>query len=101
MDEFPQLINVLKGDLSFVGPRPIRKVFEVESAKIIPFYSLRHSVKPGLTGWAQVMDFDARAENGPLERFQYDLFYIRNQSIFMDVYVISKTFQTLIFRHGV
>lgn len=100
IDEIPQLINVLKGDMSFVGPRPIRKCFEDENSRNIPFYDLRHIVKPGVTGWAQVKDFDPRAENGPLERLQYDLFYIQNQSLFFDIFIMLKTVQTVLFRPG-
>jgi exopolysaccharide biosynthesis polyprenyl glycosylphosphotransferase len=100
LDEIPQLINVLKGDMSFVGPRPIRKFFEDRYSVNVPFYDLRHTVKPGVTGWAQVKDFDPRAETGPLERLQYDLFYIQNQSLLFDLYIFLKTIQTIIFRPG-
>jgi exopolysaccharide biosynthesis polyprenyl glycosylphosphotransferase len=99
-DELPQLFNVLKGEISFVGPRPIRKYFEDENAKSIPFYNLRHIVRPGITGWAQVQYFDPRAETGPLERLEYDLYYIQNQSIFFDLFIILKTVQTILFRKG-
>ena len=100
IDEIPQLLNVLKGDLSFIGPRPIRKCFEDESAKSIPFYEIRHVVQPGITGWAQVKNINPRNENGPLERLQYDLFYIQNQSLFLDAFIILKTIQTVLFKHG-
>ena len=96
IDELPQLINVFKGDLSLVGPRPIRKYFEDQFAQEIPFYSLRHSVKPGITGWAQTRHHDARSEEGPLVRFQYDLFYIQESTLFLDLVILLKTIQTVL-----
>jgi exopolysaccharide biosynthesis polyprenyl glycosylphosphotransferase len=96
IDELPQLINVFKGDLSLVGPRPIRKYFEDQFAQEIPFYSLRHSVKPGITGWAQTRYHDARSAEGPLVRFQYDLFYIQESSLFLDLMILLKTIQTVL-----
>ena len=101
LDELPQFINILRGEMSLVGPRPIRKVFEDNNAKSIPFYNLRHVAKPGVTGWAQVQLFDPRADNGPTERLQYDLFYLRNQSILFDLFIILKTVQTVLFRKGI
>ncbi|RJQ69913.1 MAG: sugar transferase, partial [Desulfobacteraceae bacterium] len=101
LDELPQLFNILKGEMSFVGPRPIRKCFEDEFAKKIPFYHLRHHVTPGATGWAQIQDFDPRTESGPQERLQYDLYYIQHQSLWLDMQIILKTFGTILFRKGV
>jgi exopolysaccharide biosynthesis polyprenyl glycosylphosphotransferase len=96
IDELPQLINVFKGELSLVGPRPIRKYFEDQFARDIPFYSLRHAVKPGITGWAQTRYHDARSEEGPLIRFQYDLFYIQEATLFLDIVILLKTIQTIL-----
>jgi len=96
LDEIPQLFNVLIGDMSFVGPRPIRQHFADQLAKVIPFYDLRFSVKPGLTGWAQVNHGYAGSEEGQLEKFQYELFYIQNMSFFLDLLVLIKTFRTVI-----
>ena len=100
IDEIPQLFNVLRGDMSFVGPRPIRKHFADILAKDIPFYRLRFSVKPGITGWAQVKHDYAGSEEGQMEKLQYDLFYIQNQSLFFDMFIILKTIQTVLFRPG-
>jgi len=100
LDELPQLINILRGEMSLVGPRPIRKFFEDKYARSVPFYNLRHVAKPGVTGWAQVQSFDPRAEDGPMERLQYDLFYLRNKSILFDSFIILKTIQTVLFRKG-
>ena len=96
IDELPQLFNVLIGNLGLVGPRPVRKHFESQFAQEIPFYSLRHSVKPGITGWAQTRHHDARSEEGPLVRFQYDLFYIQESSLFLDLMILLKTIQTVL-----
>ena len=99
LDELPQFWNILKGDMSFVGPRPIRDYFANRLAKKIPFYGLRFSVKPGLSGWAQVNHDYAGSEEGQLEKFQYELFYIQNISFFLDLLVIIKTGQKM-FRGG-
>ncbi len=99
LDELPQLFNILRGELSFVGPRPIREYFANPLAEKIPFYELRFSVQPGLSGWAQVNYDYAGSEEGQLEKFQYELFYIQNMSIFLDIMVIFKTTQT-VFKGG-
>lgn len=99
-DELPQLINVLKGDISMVGPRPIRKHFANRLAEKFPFYRIRFSVKPGITGWAQVNGDYAGSDEGQLEKLEYELFYIQNQSIFLDLFILLKTVQTVIFRPG-
>lgn len=91
LDELPQLWNILKGDMSFVGPRPIREHFASQLAEQIPFYGLRFSVKPGLTGWAQVNYDYAGSEEGQMEKFQYELFYIQNMSLFLDLLALFKT----------
>ena len=101
LDEIPQLFNVLKGDMSFVGPRPIRKHFADVLAEKRPFYRLRFLVKPGLTGWAQVKLGYADSEVGQMEKLQYDLFYIQNQSVIFDIHIMFKTCQTVLFRPGV
>jgi exopolysaccharide biosynthesis polyprenyl glycosylphosphotransferase len=100
LDEIPQLINVLKGEMSLVGPRPIRRHFADLLAKEFPFYRLRFSVKPGLTGWAQVKGDYAGSVEGQLEKLEYELFYIQNRSFFMDLFIILKTVQTVLFRPG-
>jgi len=100
LDELPQLINVVKGDISFVGPRPIRKHFADLLAEKFPYYRLRFMVRPGISGWAQVNGDYAGSEEGQLEKLEYELFYIQNQSIFLDLYVLLKTIQTVIFRPG-
>jgi lipopolysaccharide/colanic/teichoic acid biosynthesis glycosyltransferase len=91
LDELPQLINILKGDISFVGPRPewvrLAEIFEKE----IPFYSLRYLLRPGLTGWAQ-LNFPASSSVAEAkEKFKYDLYYIENHSFFFDLEIILKT----------
>lgn len=98
LDELPQLINILKGDISFVGPRPIRKHFASLVEKELPFYSLRFTVKPGLTGWAQVHYEYGGTVEGHMEKFQYDLYYIKHASLFLDLFIVLKTLQTLIRR---
>ena len=100
LDELPQLINVLKGHISMVGPRPIRRYFADRMAEKFPFYRLRFSVKPGITGWAQVQGDYAGSDEGQLEKLEYELFYIQNQSIFLDLFILLKTVQTVIFRPG-
>ena len=94
LDELPQLWNIVKGDISFVGPRPIRKHFADLLSRQIPFYELRFSVQPGLSGWAQVNHDYAGSEDGQLEKFKYELFYIQNMSLFLDIIVVFKTVQS-------
>ncbi len=100
MDELPQLVNILKGDLSFVGPRPIREHFASQLAERIPFYDIRFSIKPGLTGWAQVNHDATGSVEGQMEKFQYELFYIQNMSFFLDLLILLKTLRTVFKRNG-
>jgi sugar transferase (PEP-CTERM system associated) len=100
IDELPQLFNVLKGDMSFVGPRPEREHFVKELEEVIPYYGERFSVKPGVTGWAQVSyPYGASVEDA-VEKLNYDLFYIKNMSILLDLMVIMRTVKTVIFGEG-
>lgn len=100
LDELPQFWNVLKGDMSFVGPRPERPEFVAQLTKEIPFYGQRHIVRPGLTGWAQVRyTYGASAEDA-LQKLQYDLFYIKNLSLSLDLFIITETVKTVILRRG-
>ena len=100
LDELPQLWNVLRGEMSFVGPRPERPEFVSELTKQIPFYGERHVVKPGLTGWAQVRYAYGASVEDALEKLQYDLFYIKNLSIALDLFIIFETVKTVILRRG-
>ncbi len=100
IDEFPQLVNVLRGEMSLVGPRPERPVFVEQLTTEIPFYALRHSVKPGVTGWAQVRyQYGASIEDS-LEKLQYDLYYVKNHSLFLDVVVLLKTIGVVVSGKG-
>ncbi len=95
LDEIPQFINILKGNMSFVGPRPERPEFVAQLKEDIPFYNERHLIKPGLTGWAQInFPYGASVEDAR-EKLQYDLFYIKNQSIALDISIILKTINTV------
>ena len=100
IDEIPQMWNVLKGEMSFVGPRPERPVFVDQLTKVIPYYSLRHSVKPGLTGWAQVCYPYGASEEDALRKLEYDLYYIKNSSVFIDILVVFRTVKTILFQKG-
>lgn len=91
LDEIPQLYNVLKGDMSFIGPRPERLVFVDRLKESIPFYSTRHFIKPGITGWAQVRYPYGASEEDALEKLRYDLYYIKNYSFFLDLKIIKET----------
>lgn len=100
LDELPQLINILKGEMSFVGPRPERPEFNSELEKQLPFYGLRHLVRPGLTGWAQVnYPYGASVEDAK-EKLQYELFYIKNHSLFLDLQIVLKTVKVVLFGQG-
>ena len=91
IDELPQLFNVLRGDMSLVGPRPERPFFVEQLTQEIPFYALRHSVKPGVTGWAQVRyPYGATVEDSQ-EKLQYDLYYVKNHTLFLDLVVLLET----------
>jgi sugar transferase (PEP-CTERM system associated) len=99
-DEIPQLVNVLRGDMSFVGPRPERPEFVQMLGETIPFYHERHSVRPGLTGWAQIKyQYGATVEDAKT-KLEYDLFYIKHLSIFLDVAIIFRTLQVVLFARG-
>jgi len=100
VDELPQILNVLRGDMSFVGPRPERPEYVQDLKKNIPFYEMRLLVLPGITGWAQInMEDDASVEDAP-KKMQYDLYYIKNQSFLLDINIILKTILTILSRSG-
>ena len=101
IDELPQLLNVLRGEMSFVGPRPERPFFVEQLTREIPFYGLRHSVKPGITGWAQVRySYGATVEDAA-KKLEYDLYYVKNHSLFLDLVVLLETVRVVIFGEGV
>jgi exopolysaccharide biosynthesis polyprenyl glycosylphosphotransferase len=100
IDEIPQMINVLKGEMSFVGPRPERPFFVAQLREKIPYYSLRFSVKPGITGWAQILHDYGDSEADALEKLQYELYYIKNVSVVFDVQIILETLKVIIFGRG-
>ena len=100
IDEIPQLWNVLKGDMSFVGPRPEREFFIKKLEEIIPYYGERFSVKPGITGWAQVCYGYGASVDDAVEKVNYDLFYIKNMSSFMDLMIILRTIKIVLFGKG-
>ena len=91
IDELPQIFNVLRGDMSFVGPRPERPYFVRQLGKQIPFYWARHSIKPGLTGWAQVNYKYGNSAQDAVRKLQYDLYYVKNHSLFLDFVVLFET----------
>jgi exopolysaccharide biosynthesis polyprenyl glycosylphosphotransferase len=91
LDEFPQLLNILRGEMSLIGPRPERAAFITELEKTIPFYGYRLAAKPGLTGWAQVKYRYGRTDNDALIKLQYDLYYIKRQSFMLDIFILLKT----------
>lgn len=100
IDELPQLWNVLKGDMSFIGPRPERMAFVKDLKKTVPWYGMRHTVKPGLTGWAQVCyPYGASVEDAR-NKLEYDLYYIKNMSILLDLRIILKTLGVVLFPRG-
>lgn len=100
IDELPQFINILKGEMSLIGPRPERPEFIKTLKENIPFYETRHIIKPGLTGWAQVNAKYASSENESLEKLQFDLYYIKERSLYLDFRIIVKTISTIIFFRG-
>jgi len=96
----PQLISVLKGEMSLVGPRPERPSFVDELKGSIPFYELRHSVKPGVTGWAQVRYHYGASLEDARRKHQFDLYYVKNNSLFLDILVLIETVSVVLFHEG-
>ena len=100
IDELPQLWNVLKGEMSFVGPRPERPCFVKELCGQIPFYATRHSVKPGITGWAQVRFTYGASVEDATKKLRYDLYYVKNHSLFLDLLILLETVRVVLFGEG-
>ncbi len=100
IDELPQLFNVLKGDMSFIGPRPERPEFVAQISKVTPYYEERHAIKPGITGWAQVMYPYGASLGDSVEKLRYDLYYINNLSMFLELLIVFETIKIVLFRRG-
>ena len=101
IDELPQLFNILAGDMSFVGPRPERPYFVEDLAQKIPYYGVRHTVKPGITGWAQVRYPYGATDEDAKHKLQYDLYYVKNHSLFLDLMILFQTAQVVLWGKGV
>jgi len=100
IDELPQLINVLKGEMSFVGPRPERAYFVAQLSEKVPFYGARHTVKPGVTGWAQVhYSYGASVEESA-QKLQFDLYYVKNHTLLLDLVILLRTMKVVLLREG-
>jgi sugar transferase (PEP-CTERM system associated) len=100
IDELPQLINVLKGEMSFVGPRPERQPFVAMLTEQIPFYAVRHSVKPGITGWAQVRYTYGGNVEESAKKLEYDLYYVKNHSLLLDILILLRTVRVVLLAEG-
>jgi sugar transferase (PEP-CTERM system associated) len=100
IDELPQIFNVLNGDMSFVGPRPERPYFVNQLCAEIPFYNVRHSIKPGITGWAQVRYRYGASVEDAIEKLQYDLYYVKNHSLFLDAIILIDTIEVVVLGKG-
>lgn len=100
IDELPQFYNVLRGDMSLVGPRPERPMFVEQLSEEIPYYPLRHVIKPGITGWAQINYGYANTLEHTVEKLQYDLFYIKNISWILDLLIVFETVKTVMVKSG-
>ena len=100
LDEIPQMINVLKGEMSFVGPRPERFFFTEQLRRGIPFYSQRHSIKPGITGWAQISYPYGSTKEDSLEKLKYDLYYIKHMSLLFDLMIILEAIKIILLGRG-
>lgn len=100
IDELPQLLNVFRGEMSFIGPRPERPEFVAELEKNIPLFQYRHAVKPGITGWAQVMYRYGASEEDAKKKLEYDLYYIRNYSLMLDLFIVLRTCRVVLFGMG-
>ncbi|MDH3590100.1 MAG: TIGR03013 family PEP-CTERM/XrtA system glycosyltransferase, partial [Gammaproteobacteria bacterium] len=99
-DELPQIINVLRGDMSFVGPRPERPDFVDQLSQRIPYYRERHCVKPGITGWAQLKYEYGASQQDALEKLQYDLYYVKNHTLLLDLMILLQTAEVVLWRTG-
>lgn len=100
IDEFPQLMNVIKGEMSLVGPRPERPVFVQDLRTLIPYYDIRHTVRPGITGWAQVKFRYGASQEDAHMKLQYDLYYVKNLSILLDLTILIATVKVVLFGEG-
>ena len=100
MDELPQLWNILRGDMSLIGPRPERPQFVADLATKIRYYNLRHCVKPGLAGWAQLRYPYGASEADAEEKLKYDLFYVKNNNLLFDLLILIQTFEVVLFGRG-
>ena len=100
LDEFPQMLNVLRGEMSFVGPRPERPEFTSTLVREIPYYTLRLAVKPGITGWAQIKYRYGASIQDAAEKLQYDLYYIKHMSLKLDALIAARTIRTVLFQSG-
>jgi exopolysaccharide biosynthesis polyprenyl glycosylphosphotransferase len=100
VDELPQILNVLRGDMSLVGPRPERPEFVARLSQKIPYYLERHCLKPGVTGWAQLCYPYGSSEQDAMEKLQYDLYYIKNNSLLLDLVILVQTAEVMLFGKG-
>lgn len=100
LDELPQVLNILRGDMSLIGPRPEREAFAAELERDAPFYRFRLTVKPGLTGWAQVKYPYGNTKEDALIKLEYDLYYIKHQSLMLDIFIIFKTIGEIVLHRG-
>jgi sugar transferase (PEP-CTERM system associated) len=100
IDELPQLINVLRGEMSIVGPRPERPEFVAMLSEKIPFYAIRHSVKPGITGWAQVRYSYVSSVDDTVKKLEYDIYYVRNRSLLLDILILLETVRVVLLGEG-
>jgi lipopolysaccharide/colanic/teichoic acid biosynthesis glycosyltransferase len=100
VDELPQLVNVIKGDMSLVGPRPERSVFVNEFLTAVPMYNQRHGLRPGITGWGQIHYDYAASRQETRDKLEYDLFYVKNASFLLDLAILLRTTRTLVGARG-
>jgi len=100
LDELPQLWNVLRGNMSLVGPRPERPEFVDQLAEVLPYYRVRECVKPGITGWAQLGYPYGASEEDANGKLQHDLYYVKNRSLFLDILILVNTVEVVLFRKG-
>jgi lipopolysaccharide/colanic/teichoic acid biosynthesis glycosyltransferase len=100
LDELPQLWNVLKGEMSFIGPRPERPQFVADLATKIRYYNLRHCLKPGLAGWAQLRYPYGASDEDAAEKLKYDLYYVKNHNLLFDLLILIQTIEVVLFSRG-